>query len=298
VAARSLLTPLIVIGGQTGTGKTALAMELAEKYGGEIIAADSRTVYAGMDIGTAKPTAAERKRVPHHGLDVVRPGGRFSAYDFKQLAETAIEDIAGRGKIPFLVGGTGLYIDAILYDFAFRALPDPVIRGKLQEASVHQLQTMVVARGLSLPPNAANPRHLQRILENGMAPQQARQLRPRTLLLGLRLPRDELRRRIEQRVAAMMAGGLIDEVYALRKTYGNVEAFRAPGYQAVAAYLDRVCTLAEAEAVFVRNDLRLAKRQLTWFKRNAAIHWLPAEDKMCEAESRITAFLQGDNAAF
>src|SRR5262245_22874856 len=97
-----ILAPLVVIAGQTGSGKTALALELAQKYGGEIIAADSRTVYAGMDIGTAKPTIEERQAVPHYGFDVVRPGERFSAYDFKRLAEAAVQDIAARGKVPFL----------------------------------------------------------------------------------------------------------------------------------------------------------------------------------------------------
>lgn len=297
MAARSHLTPLIVIAGQTGTGKTALALELARKYGGEIIAADSRTVYAGMDIGTAKPTKEEQQAVRHHGLDVVRPGEPFSAHDFKRLAEAAIKDIAGRNKIPFLVGGTGLYIDAVLYDFAFRPPPDPALRRQLEQATVRQLQEMIIAAGLPLPENAGNPRHLQRILESGAAPPQPRQTRPRTLVLGLQAPREVLRQRITARVATMLSAGLIEEVRTLREQYGDTEAFRAPGYRAIAAYLDGTITLAGAQETFVRSDLQLARRQLTWFRRNTAIRWLTAEDKSREADTLVAAFLPGDNAA-
>lgn len=297
MAARSHLVPLIVIAGQTGAGKTALALEMARRYGGEIIAADSRTVYAGMDIGTAKPTKEEQKTVRHHSLDVVRPGEPFSAHDFKKLAEAAIKDIAARGKIPFLVGGTGLYIDAVLYDFSFRPPPDPALRRQLEQATAQHLQEMIAAAGLPLPENANNPRHLQRILENGAAPQQARRMRPRTLVLGLQAPRDVLRLRIEARVAAMMTAGLVDEVRHLRAMYGSVEAFRTPGYQAVIAYLDGKMSLSEAQQMFVRSDLQLAKRQLTWFKRNMTIRWLTADDKSREADTLVAAFLHGGDAA-
>src|SRR3982750_3664048 len=124
MASGSNHTPVIAIVGMTGSGKTALALELAHAFKGEIICADSRTVYKGMDIGTAKPTAEERQLVPHHLVDVVDPDRLFSVADFQKLAETAIADIVFRGKVPFLVGGTGLYVDAVMYGFSLRAPSD------------------------------------------------------------------------------------------------------------------------------------------------------------------------------
>ena len=115
-------TPLVVIAGPTASGKTALAIRLAERYDGEIICADSRTIYKGMDIGTAKPSAEEQARVPHWGLDIVEPGERFTVADFKAYAERKIQEIRERDRIPFLVGGTGLYIDAVIFDFQFKSL--------------------------------------------------------------------------------------------------------------------------------------------------------------------------------
>lgn len=283
--------PLVAIVGETGTGKSALALALAAQLGGEIITADSRTVYKGMNIGTAKPSPAERQLVPHYGLDVVAPGERFSAYDFKRLAQDAIADIAARGKLPMLVGGTGLYIDAVLYDFPFRGAPDQRLRAALQQLSVQDLQRKIIAAGLPFPANASNPRHLIGLLENGPAAERSAQMRPRTVVLGLTAARDVLRSRIEQRVEAMLTAGLVEEVRALRERHGDVEALRAPGYKAVGAYLDGVLTLAQAADQFVRSDLQLAKRQRTWFKRNKSIHWLSSEDKFAEAVDIITTTL-------
>lgn len=283
--------PLVVIVGPTASGKTALALELAKRYDGAIICADSRTVYKGMDIGTAKPSAEEQAAIPHYGLDAVEPGEPFSAYDFQQLAGRVTADIAAAGKLPIMVGGTGLYIDAVLYDFQFRKSADPNQRQKLQELSVDELQRQVVAAGYPLPENSQNRRHLTRLLESGQAPQQGRRLRPNTLVLGLRPDADQLRERVTNRVDAMIEAGLAHEVKGLIECFGSVEALRAPGYKAFAGYLEGQISLDEAKQQFVRDDLRLAKRQRTWFKRNADIHWLDNRDVLTEAVALITTFL-------
>lgn len=286
------MPPLIVVVGETGSGKTALAIELAQRFDGEIIAADSRTVYTGMDIGTAKPTAEERQGVPHFGLDVVEPGQHFSAYEFKQLAQTAIENISSRGKLPIMVGGTGLYVDAVLYDFAFRPQPEVKKRQELQGLSIEELQSRILAAHLPLPDNSQNPRHLTRVLESGTAPQQNKKLRANTLVLGITLPRDQLEARIKARVEAMVAAGLINEVRVLAARYGDAEAFRTPGYKAFLEYVRGNTTLAEAKRQFARDDLRLAKRQRTWFKRSSDIHWLTGQDKAVEAMNLVAQFLK------
>jgi tRNA dimethylallyltransferase len=144
--------PLIVIVGPTASGKSALAMQLAERFGGEIICADSRTVYKGMDIGTAKPSAEDQARVPHHGLDLVEPGERFSAVDFKNYATQTIADIRARGKIPFLVGGTGLYVDAVIFDYHF-GQADPELRAKLEALSLEELHEYCRNNNIKLPEN-------------------------------------------------------------------------------------------------------------------------------------------------
>jgi tRNA dimethylallyltransferase len=132
--------PLIVIVGPTASGKTSLAVQLAKKYDGEIICADSRTIYKGMDIGTAKPTLAERAVVLHWGLDLVEPGELFSAADFKRYADQKIEEIRNRGHVPFLVGGSGLYVDAVVFDYAFGVKADPSKRQMLEDWTVEELQ--------------------------------------------------------------------------------------------------------------------------------------------------------------
>lgn len=284
--------PLVAIVGQTGSGKSALAMRLAEHFGGDIIAADSRTVYVGMDIGTAKPSAAERAQVRHYGLDVMDPGQGFNAFNFKQLAIGAIEDIGRRGKLPLLVGGTGLYIDAILFDYAFRSAPDPRMRAQLEKLPVAELQHSVLTAGFALPENSSNPRHLMRILESGTAMRQQRLLRPHTLVIGLQLPPDELLKRLKQRAKQMLNDGLLDETRQLVVRYGTaVEALRAPAYKAALLYLQGSITESQVSDAIVANDLKLAKRQRTWFKRNECIHWLSNGDAFTKSVELITTLL-------
>ena len=279
--------PLVVVLGETASGKSALAMRLAQMCRGEIICADSRTVYRGMDIGTAKPSAQDRASVSHHMLDIVEPNEQFTVAEFKVQAQAAIDQIAARGHVPFLVGGTGLYI--VLYDFAFGAEPDLSERAKLQQLSVQELRDLLQARKLDVPENFQNPRHLVHALElNGVRPAK-HDLRSNTLVLGLRIPREKLEANVIARVDAMVAAGFAAEVAQLATKYGwDAPGLQAPGYKAFHTYIDGSATLEEAKAQFVRNDLALAKRQRTWFKRNKSIHWL---ENQAESAEILTTFL-------
>lgn len=282
-------TPLIVIVGETASGKTALAIELAKKFNGEIIAADSRTIYKGMDIGTAKPTIAEQDGIVHYLLDVVAPDQTFTAADFKQKALAAISQIASKGKVPIIVGGTGLYIDSILYDFSFGGAPDPKYRQQLQAKTVSQLQEVITKKHLTMPQNAKNPRHLIRVIESGGVISRPRVLRQNTLIIGLTIDREKLRQKLIRRVDVMVEAGLVDEVRRLSRQYSwDVPALQAPGYKAFHGYIDGAISLERAKELFVHNDMQLAKRQRTWFKRNKSIHWITEQD---QAVDLVTTFL-------
>jgi tRNA dimethylallyltransferase len=256
---------VIVVVGPTASGKTALAIKLAKLFNGEIIAADSRTVYKHMDIGTAKPTKQEQAEIRHHLIDVVNPDGYFSAADFKELAQKAIADIESRNKLPIVVGGTGLYIDALIYDFGF-ASPEIAKRR-----------------------DPKNPRHLDKSVTSNRG-----ELRANTLIIGLKMPREALRARIAQRVDAMFKAGFIEETKALAKAYGwQLRSLQTPGYKAMRKYLEGQLTLDETKEEFIKNDLNLAKRQMTWFKRNNSIHWLGDPR---EAVEIVTTFLNKINS--
>ncbi len=281
--------PLLVIVGQTGSGKSALALELAQKFNGEIICADSRTVYRGLDIGTAKPTAADQAKVRHHLLDVVNPDRPYSAALFKQQAQSAINDIVGRGKLPLLVGGSGLYIDSVLFNFDFNRRVDQALRDELQDLSVEELQQRLEAANILLPENSRNPRHLIRALEaNGEQPTK-HGLRPDSLILEIDIDAITLKKRLEGRVSAMIKDGLVDEVRDMVARYGaDAPGLQATGYRAFRQYLSNQCTLEQAKQEFIRNDWQLAKRQRTWFKRNKAIHHICNVD---EAVDLVTTWL-------
>ncbi len=286
---RSDQSLLIVIVGETASGKSALAVELAQMFGGEIIAADSRTVYQGLDIVTAKPTLDERTIVPHHLLDVVSPDRSFSAAEFKVLASQAIQEIARRRRVPILVGGTGLYVDAVIYDFEFLEKADPVKRKALQKLSVEELQDILQGQGIPLPQNERNPRHLIRAIETGGKTGGHGELRANTLVIGLTIDRGELEQRIRQRVDAMVDAGLLDEIRAAAGKFGwNAPGLQAPGFKAFKKYLEGEVSLYEAKEILVHQHLQLAKRQRTWFKRNKDIHWICKKD---EAVDLITTFL-------
>ncbi len=266
--------PLVVIVGPTASGKTALALELARRYNGEIICADSRTVYKGMDIGTAKPSSAERAEIPHHIIDIVAPDQTFTAAEFKRRALIWIDDITIRGKLPIMVGGTGLYIDGVIFDYAFLPPVPPEERAELEAMSIEQLQAEITSRGIAMPENSKNKRYLVRALEtNGEIPVR-KGLRRNTLIIGLEVGREELKGRLTARVNEMVENGFIDEVKALGAKYGwNAPGLQAPGYKAFRQYIEHSITLDEAKNQFVQNDFALAKRQRTWFRRNPQIQW-------------------------
>ncbi len=247
------MAPLIVIVGQTASGKSEAALKLAEIINGEIICADSRTVYKGMDIGTAKPTKADQKHVPHHLLDIVEPDEKFTVADFKRLAEKAIDDISNRSKVPILVGGSGLYINSVIFGYQFSS------KGSERDEQ--------------------NPRHLKR--SGDFIPNQ--KLRSNTLIFGLQLPEEVIKKRIAERVDKMIKHGLVEEVGRLGKRYGwATPALQAPGYKAFRSYVLGEIDLEQAKSLFIKNDLDLAKRQRTWFKRNKRIQWQNDPNKIVD----------------
>jgi tRNA dimethylallyltransferase len=222
---------LLVIVGATASGKSQAAMHLAQQHNGELICADSRTIYRGMDIGTAKPSAADQKLVPHHLLDIIEPDQKFTVAQFQKLANQAIADVQARGNLPILVGGTGLYIDSVIYNYSFGKEPS----------------------------------------------RQA--LRPDTLVLGVRQPDAELRRRINQRIDDMFAQGLEAEVRALAKRYGwAAPGLTALGYRQWRPFLeplqgaDKITTQMVQEQI-AKDTWQYARRQKTWFRRSTDIHW-------------------------
>lgn len=272
--------PLVVIAGPTASGKTGLAIRLAEQVGGEIISADSRAIYVGMDVGTAKPSADERARVPHWGLDLVTPGESFSAADFKAYALQKIEEIRARGHVPFLVGGTGLYIDAVLYDYQFGPRADPERRRELEKLTLEQLHDYCQKHNISLPENSRNRRYLIRAIEqNGLNNSRRSQPIEHSIIVGIATPADVLRARIEDRAEQLFDDGVVEEATLLGKKYGwESEAMTGNIYPLVRQRLEGRLTEAEMRQKFITLDWRLAKRQLTWLRRNSHITWLPLEE--------------------
>ena len=267
--------PLIVIAGPTASGKTALAVRLAERVGGEIICADSRTIYTGMDIGTAKPTCDERANVPHWGLDLVEPGGRFTVADFKAYAEQKIAEIRERGNVPFLVGGTGLYIDAIVFDFAFAGEANEVLREQLEQMNVQELQKYCENNNIKLPENDHNKRYLIRAIERKNVTVKRREtLIDNTIVVGITTNRETLRTRIALRSEQLFANNVVEEATILSKKYSwDSEAMTGNVYPLVRKYIAGELDETGLRREFEISDWRLAKRQMTWLRRNPYIMW-------------------------
>ena len=262
---------VISIVGPTASGKSALAMELAQKINGEIVCADSRTIYKGLDIGTAKPTDSDRARVRHHCIDIVGPDQKFSVAQYKTMADRAISGIKKRKKIPILVGGSGLYADAVLYDYSFEKLQNQ----ELDDLGLTELQAL--AKGMGLKPTEqtlTNSRHLKNyILRGGNSGTRKKQ--PKGMIFGLIIDKTLLEHRIVQRVNHMFVNGLVEETNTLLVKYGeNAPGFLTPGYRPVIDFIKGRIDEEEAKAIFINNDRKLAKRQLTWFKRNPDIKWV------------------------
>ena len=264
---------LLAIVGPTASGKTGLAIEIAKAYKGEIISADSRTVYRGLDIGTAKPRAEERQGIPHWGFDLIGPNETFSAANFKDYAQAKIIEIRQRGNLPIIVGGTGLYVDALLYDYSFGP-PSTAARSELEMLGVIELQQKIIDAGLPIPENNQNRRHLVRTLERGDTEPTKKPLPEGTSILGLNPDRDILKDRIIARADAMLADGVIDEVAWAFAQYGDEsEAVTGGIYRVFRDVIRGKLPKEDAIKLFVQSDLQLAKRQMTWLKRNHDITW-------------------------
>jgi tRNA dimethylallyltransferase len=277
----------LAILGPTASGKSALAHALALRLGGELVSCDSQQVYIGMDVGTAKPTLAERREIPHHLLDVAHPDEAFHAARWAALARVAMRNIAARGRVPIVVGGTGLYFRALTHGFFAAPPADPAIRARHREEAAALGVEALHARLEGVDASAAaviGRRDLMRIsraleiYEQTGVPITALRLRaappadlaPRVLVLDP--PLTELRQRIEERAARMFGGGFEDEVRALRVAgYGPaLRPLQALGYSQVGALLDGTCTRDEALAATIAATVAYARRQRTWFRKEAA----------------------------
>ena len=264
---------LLVIVGETASGKSDLTLKIAKKYGGEIIAADSWTVYRGFDIGTGKSTITQQKAVKHHLIDVREATDGFNAPMFKQLAQKAIENIQKRGKLPILVGGTGLYIDSVLYDFGF--LPDSGERSVLNGLELSELLDLAESRKIDLTDiDSRNKRRVIRAIEAGGLKPTKGNLKPGTLIIGLKLDNQQLRESVEQRTDKMLAAGLEQEVAQLSLKYSwDIEPMKGIGYREWHDYFEAGQTLEETRQRIISATMKLAKRQRTWLKRDQNIHW-------------------------
>ncbi len=284
--------PLLVVCGPTASGKSALSMQLAQDFNGEIVSADSSQVYRKMDVGTAKPSFEERQRVKHHLVDIRDPDQDFNVSDFKKEATWAINDILKRGKLPILCGGTGLYLSAIVDNYELAdAPPDPVIRQELQEeyekGGKDQLYKMLVeldpARAAKIHPN--NVRYVARALEivlQTKKPMEDRKAKPQynVFKIGIDWDRDELYEHINQRVDQMVAMGLVDELKTLLAKGYPEEApgFKALGYKEFFPFLKGEKPLEDCLADLKQATRNYAKRQLTWFRKEEDIYWVPRRD--------------------
>ena len=304
------LPPLLVIAGPTATGKSEVAIRLAEALAtegtlAEIISADSRQVYRGLDIGTAKVSIADRARAPHHGLDLVEPDVPFSVADFAAHARDALQVIAERGGLAILVGGTGLYLRAVARGLDTAALPhDPAVRARI-EAELETEGVAAVARRLQeLAPLAAartdlrNPRRVARALETAelrgdVAPPAPRGYAGPVAWLGLDVDRDTHRAWIERRARAQFAAGLIEEAKTLRERFDpGLRAFSAVGYREAWAAIDGRLSLEAAIDEDIHRNVAFARRQRTWFRSEPDIAWLdaaqdPLEDALSVARPLV-----------
>lgn len=281
--------PLVVIVGPTASGKSALAMDLAKAFNGEIICADSRTVYKNMNIGTAKPSVQDQAEVPHWGLDLVEPGEVFTAADFKEYALQKAQQVRERGHVPFLVGGTGLYVDGIIFDYEF-GKPQPELRKQLEDLSLEELKLYCSNNNIELPENENNRRYVIRAIEQkSINVKRLRRPINNVIMVGITTERDVLRDRIQTRSEQLFESGMLEEAIELGEKYGwYSEAMTGNIYKLVRRYLNKELTLDELKQANFHADWQLAKRQMTYMKRNEFIHWLTLD----EAREYITAALK------
>ena len=301
--------PLIILTGPTAVGKTALSLSLAERVNGEIISADSMQVYRGMDIGSAKIMPEEQKGIPHHLIDVLDPDEEFHVVRFVQMAKEAMEDIRSRGKVPILTGGTGFYIQAMLYDIDFtESGEDDSYRRELETYAKEQGAEKLHEKLKEVDPisaekiHANNVKRVIRALEfyhqNGTPisahnEEQKKQTSPYNLAyFVLNAPRDILYERIDKRVDQMLEEGLVKEVEGLKREgcHRGMVSMQGLGYKEILAYLEGEYPLEEAVRILKRDTRHFAKRQLTWFRRESDVIWVD-KDKFHWDEKEILEYM-------
>ena len=289
--------PLLVLVGPTAVGKSAAAVELALRAGGEIVCADSRTVYRGMDVGTAKPTPSMRARVPHHLLDVADPQEVFTVWDFQRLAREAIAAIRGRGRVPLLVGGTGLYVRAVVDGLVIPQVPPDWTTRRMWEEEERQQPGVLYRRLAELDPEAARripPQNLRRVIRalevvvrtgQRFSELARREGGEEAVQVGLTVDRNVLYGRIRRRIHEQLQAGLVDEVRALlsRGLDPSLPALQGLGYKELVPYVLGQVSLPEAVRVLERNTRRYAKRQWTWFRADPRIRWVDVDELPPEA---------------
>lgn len=278
-----LLPKILVIVGPTASGKTDLAIRLAKKLGGEIVSADSRLLYKGMNIGTAKPSLKERRGIPHHLIDVVPPSKTLTLSDYQRKAVRAVRGILRRKRLPILAGGTGLYVQAVVDNLEIpRVPPDPRFRARLQKWTAGRiLKSLRKADPVYAERIGPNPRYAIRALEvMRAAGKTMTELQKRgeplfdACFVGLEPPKGELERRIRLRVGRMIREGLIEETRRLLRRYDPASpAMSGIGYREIGAYLRGEIGLKEASERIETRTRQYAKRQMTWFKRDGRIQW-------------------------
>jgi len=304
------LPKLVVVLGPTASGKTDLAIKLARKFHGEIISADSRQIYREMDIGTAKPTKEETKSIPYHLIDTVFPNQEFNVAIYKKMAIKAVKDIQKRNKLPFLVGGTGLYIQAVVDNVVFPKIsPQKRLREKLEKKDIKELFEIYK----KLDPEGAkfidkkNKRRLIRAIEvckTTKKPFWKQRKKGKQIFdileIGVKLPKNELKKKIGKRVEKMFKLGLEKEVKKLIKKYGWIPPLQTIGYREWKEYFDEKIDKKEVKELIKTHTIQFTKRQMTWFKKHPAleqarygaskrIHWLKNYQ---QAEKLIKKFLQ------
>jgi tRNA dimethylallyltransferase len=288
------ISPLIVIVGETATGKSKLALDLAKKLNGEIICADSWTVRRELNIGTDKPSPKDQAAIKHHLIDIVEPCADFTAAVFKDLANEAVQEISQRGKVPIMVGGSGLYIDSVIFDYGFLEPADPELRSSLNQLSVPELIQKIEDLKLPLKDSVdrRNKRRLIRVIESsGKYPKKGK-LREDTLVIGVQLSKYQHKEAIERRVDQMISRGLEDEAKQLSTKYGwECEALKGVGYKQWWSYFETNQSLEETRLQIISATNNLAKKQRTWFKRNKSIHWYNQPLKLDEIVDLVTTEL-------
>lgn len=303
--------PLIVVAGPTASGKTGLAIEIASYIGGEIVSADSMQIYKYMDIGTAKPTKEERAMAVHHLVDFVEPECEFSVADYTEKAHAVISDIHSRGKIPVMVGGTGLYINSVVNDvtfgemdtdYALRKELDALARERGSEYLLDMLSEFDEVSAKRLHPN--NLRRIIRAIEfyrltgkpisEHQEETKLTESRYNPLMLLIDWDRTALYDRINRRVDIMLSEGLLDEVRSLmsRGYTQELNAMKGIGYKEIMDYYDGKMSLEEAIELIKQSSRRYAKRQLTWFRRDERIHYLGSDEPFEEAKALIDEYMK------